>query len=299
MPIQRTPDRLAAAEFVGAKAHQSVAQSLTNADYTVINLTVTDFDSGGVVDLVADRFTVPPGKGGKWLLVGSVGYTANATGVRDCDITKNGTSVAQTQLINAGSAWTVVPASVVVDAAPGDYFQLRSWHNAGAAINSGQGAFSTYLCATYLGPTVLPKLDGGLSLIGHVAYSPTTTMTYETTSTTLVDLDPTNLAVTFIAPPSGKVLVRLQARCAVLVTTDAATVHWGLREGTTDVMPSEGLRQKTGLNTQTLTLPVSGLVPGRQYTWKFAQRINNGSYTAQTQVGSGVISGIMEVWAVQ
>lgn len=117
-------------------------------------------------------------------------------------------------------------------------------------------------------------------------------MAYTVSSTTLVDIDPTNLAVTFTAPASGRVLVRLTG-CA-LVSTANDHIYSQLREGTTPVGPQTIHFQGTFLSTHTASLLVSGIAAGSHtYKWAWRMDANTGS------MYGGPLHGpqVMEVWA--
>ncbi len=138
-----------------------------------------------------------------------------------------------------------------------------------------------------------------------LAYKKTTSGDVTTTSTTLADADATNLAVTFTAPASTNVLVRLSARCAVTAGNVGDYVSWGVRESTTDVAGSAG-------NTIVMRIDVA---PATRVTYQWVSiafvitGISAGSHTykwshaaiAASTVGIGANANcpaIMEVWSV-
>lgn len=109
-----------------------------------------------------------------------------------------------------------------------------------------------------------------LSELATVIHSPAAT--YTTTSLSDVDVDATNLAVTFTAPANGKVDVTLESR-----VQGTNFLVWALREGTTTVA------SLTILNAiqarPRVTMRVTGLTPGTAYTYKWAWRVNTGTGT--------------------
>ena len=159
-----------------------------------------------------------------------------------------------------------------------------------------------------LGATQLdfPGQPGGMGLIGRTYYNPNETggggsTLYTTTSTTFVDVDATNLAVTFIVPPSGRVMVRLTATCYVAAAGFAH--YWGLRESTTILTPQYNATQSTNVESKSAVLHVvSGLNPGDTKTWKWAYRVS-GASTSGIRVGGSQVNdaagaATMEVWTV-
>lgn len=99
--------------------------------------------------------------------------------------------------------------------------------------------------------------------------------TFTSTSTTLVDVDATNLSVTFTVPPSGKVVVRMSGLCR---EAGGNNVYLGVRSGSSTVSGTEA----TGMSGASFSRPnyqveVSGLTPGDSLTYKMAYRCDAGT----------------------
>lgn len=150
-------------------------------------------------------------------------------------------------------------------------------------------------------PSWQAAAGGGASLLGVNQYAPASLATYSTTSGTLADVDATNMKVTFTAPASGNVLVRLNA----WVDVGTANFLWvGLRESTTNLgIPTLATRGANSQQYLTAAIYLTGISAGSHtYKWSFS---TDGSGTAgRILVADGVNSGsnwfppaIMEVWA--
>lgn len=137
------------------------------------------------------------------------------------------------------------------------------------------------------------------ALLASVSYDPGTLGSYAVTSATLVDVDATNLAATFIAPASGNVMVDL-----IGVQTCAAdcALAWGLREGSSiisgyhrvNTVPSgEGDRQLRAMTS----VKITGLTPGASYTYKWAHARTTGSGSVSTFAGGVTGAAVMRVWS--
>lgn len=295
--IQRTPDVLAAAEFCGASVYKSTSPSVAHATVEVLGFDTKAFDSHGFHSGSSGRLVVPSGRSGKYLVVGIVQYAANGTGNRRARVSKNGTLIAQSshEATSTAAEVSAVEVACLVDLAPGDYVELSAYQTSGGALAVNGGSAATQFSMTYLGPTVLPKLGGGLSLIGHKHHVSASAPV--TTSTTFVDVDPTNFVVSFIAPPSGTVLVRLTA--SQYAAAAPTTQYWSLREGSTDIqsMIASETPVVNVISTPSKVFKVSGLTPGQQYTYKWGWRTSSSTATFYSIANGG--GATMEVWSVQ
>lgn len=115
-------------------------------------------------------------------------------------------------------------------------------------------------------------------------------------STTLSDVDATNLAVTFNAPSSGNVLVRLTA----YTFSDSGLVYFGIRESSSDVVPKRAVLNGTGgavEHVASVEFVVTGLTPAAAHTYKFACAASvEGQISADTS--SDYPAAVMQVIAL-
>lgn len=160
---------------------------------------------------------------------------------------------------------------------------------AGGVLAIGRLATGTPTGAKFVrddGTLATPAGGGSAVPLAVISYGPATAATVSTTSATLVDIDATNLAVTFTVPTSGKVLVTLNAWST---GGNTSTYQWGLRNGTTPVVGADhGINYNTP-NTpirQTALMYITGLTPGASLTWKWAHRLSFGSTAAGVSVSS-------------
>jgi hypothetical protein len=140
------------------------------------------------------------------------------------------------------------------------------------------------------------------AVLAEVIYNPGTETPVSTTSTSLSDVDATNLAITFTAPLSGAVIVQLHGMA--LAASSSTQIAWGLREGSSDIANSSRIIAMTGSATSDLALQtgiyqfkVTGLTAGSSYTYKWAHRRRSGTGTAQTIYGGNENVAHMIVYA--
>lgn len=167
-----------------------------------------------------------------------------------------------------------------------DYFMLSVLTSAGAvrevikvtAYNSGTGAATivraqegttgqAHTSGDKVTLSAYPSDFGGL--IAYTRYVAGSFTTLSTTSTTPVDVDATNLVVTFTAPPSGIVQITLNGYCSSSSTTSAQV--WCLRDGSSLVTASEVqmMFSTTASERRTAMMVITGLTPGTSYTYKW------------------------------
>lgn len=134
---------------------------------------------------------------------------------------------------------------------------------------------------------------GSAELLAAIAYAHATVDTsLSTTSTTAVDVDATNLAVTFTAPASGIVLVDLNALC---FRQTGGFQCWGLREGTTDIVAPVAITSTDQTVRLGVTLRLSGVSAGSHtYKWSWKQ---SAAGTSTLRHGPLYGPALMRVWA--
>ena len=138
--------------FVGCSLIGSVP-TINNNTTTTLDFTSENFDSDNFHNNTTNstRITIPTGKGGKYLFTGG-GYWGGGTGIRVIYLRKNGTTDLWEGDRVAGASVTSEFA-VVIDAAAGDYFEVRVYQNSGGTQtfnNGSQWGYNAFTC-TYLG----------------------------------------------------------------------------------------------------------------------------------------------------
>jgi len=134
----------------------------------------------------------------------------------------------------------------------------------------------------------------GAGLLAITAYNPSGTDTPILVGSQ-ADVDATNLAVTFTAPVSGNVLVRLT--CLVYAEAVGATLNFGLREGTLNIAGPVNVMEDAATGPVSIAsraFYLTGIAAGA-HTYKWAAS----SVSAQGNMRYGGTYGqaIMEVWA--
>lgn len=126
-------------------------------------------------------------------------------------------------------------------------------------------------------------------ILGVAAYAPSTESQYDNSTSTLSDVDATNLSVTFIAPPSGVVWVNLQATAQ----RNNGGATWGIREGSTNIARIVFDFNSGSIFTHKLSFRIDGLTPGSSHTYKWSH--------ATDTLYAGTVNGrspcLMSVWS--
>lgn len=163
---------------------------------------------------------------------------------------------------------------------------------------------------SYVWRDIVATASGAAStgLLAAISYNPANVTALSTTvnTTTFQDVDATHLAVTFTAPTSGRVLLRLSGLASRAGTSANLDVYWNVRDSIGDVV-GVGARAMTNSGSYvqaTLAQVVSGLTPGQSYTWKWGQRASaaGADWQAQLRVGgpvgtAGYGPATMEIWS--
>jgi hypothetical protein len=143
--------------FVGASAFHSATQSLANDTFTAVNYTSESFDTDTFHDNSTNntRFTVPTGKGGKYLVNALVRYATNSGGRRIVGLRKNGsTYIANTQEMGATGVASCEPSLLMTsinELAAGDYIEIMAYQSSGGFLNIAGGQDQSTLAIQYLG----------------------------------------------------------------------------------------------------------------------------------------------------
>lgn len=140
------------ARFVGARLYLSANQSIPNNVNTLVDLDTAAYDTLEMFDGSTPRLTVPAGyDDGFWHCLGLVTHAARAGGVRYADIWHNGAQDLSISNVHDSSLHWGILVSSIIEAAPGDYFELKAKQNSGSANNINGTAGSVWLIAHFLG----------------------------------------------------------------------------------------------------------------------------------------------------
>ena len=131
--------------------------------------------------------------------------------------------------------------------------------------------------------------SGLIALKEHIAGSAST---YQTTSTTYVDMDATNMAFSFVGPPSGLVLVRIGVMAYSSVNN---YVYINLRDAGGNLANTGSAVAYGGAPAKVSYAKRVSVIPGTNYNWKVGFRTDAGTMYVEN---SPERVQTMEVWAV-
>lgn len=141
--------------FVGCSVQKTTDQSVSSGTATLLTWDSENFDTDNFHSNVSNtsRFTIPSGKGGYYLVSGSIQWDANANGIRQVQLFKNGTKVNES--LGGGSVSSAnrsaVSFSFVVNVVATDYIELYGRQDSGSSLNVLSGTISSTAQITYLG----------------------------------------------------------------------------------------------------------------------------------------------------
>jgi hypothetical protein len=132
------------------------AQSIANDTGVAITMDAEEFDTDGYhsTSVNTSRITIPTGKGGYYLFVGSLRFAANGTGSRFIAFYKNGSPVARptrTNAVTESGATTWVNAVALLNVVAGDYFEVFGFQKSGGSLNVDNEQAETRFGCYFLG----------------------------------------------------------------------------------------------------------------------------------------------------
>lgn len=138
--------------------------------------------------------------------------------------------------------------------------------------------------------------SGGAALLAVTSYAPGSGGAIDTTSTTAVAMDATNLAITFTAPATGK--VRINATGRVIWVAGSGIVYWNLINGSTTLqeVAVSSLQPTNSSRRPLVAFHLTGLTPGASYTLKLGHRVSNADTTSRVSYGAANGPIIIEAW---
>lgn len=141
--------------FVGARARLNANTSVPDSTFTALPLAAEPIDSDAFHDNATNnsRITVPAGLAGKYLVIGKIGYAANATGYRQVTVRKNGSASLEvlTNTTVSALAQHEVMCAGIYTLAVADYLELLAYQTSGGALNAIAGDFYTALTLIFMG----------------------------------------------------------------------------------------------------------------------------------------------------
>jgi len=142
--------------FIGAKVYKATNQSISTGTVTAATFAAEEFDTNSFhsTSVNTDRMTIPTGLGGKYLVVGTFEWAANAVGQRTSFIYVNANIKYYATVNNMGATvGNITQISGIVDAAAGDYIQLQVFQDSGGALNliGNNVTYTTNFAIQYLG----------------------------------------------------------------------------------------------------------------------------------------------------
>jgi len=182
------------------------------------------------------------------ILIDCLSVSHNSDGTLNPAAVSSALSVSTVNVVLAGNG-----APTGTDGIDGDYWEDNTTGNRWGPKASG----------SWVG-TEINATNG--RVLAAMTYAPVTPITFTITGTTLAAFSSANLAITFVAPASGNVLVRQSG----VSSASAGNSFWGVSPSSSSPAVATGsvLSALSGSTlTQTVEQVVTGLTAGTSYTW--------------------------------
>ena len=137
------------APFVSAYA--ATGQAVVTSTATAILMDAELVDTDNVHSLLTNTSRLTIVTAGRYRVVGQVAWTANATGLRDATLLKNGTSSAITRVPASATGLHYQQVYDEILCAVGDYIELAGTQSSGGNLSTGSGVSTTFLKARWAG----------------------------------------------------------------------------------------------------------------------------------------------------
>jgi len=139
--------------FVGAKAYGTTNQSISHFTTTLVTWDSEFFDTDSMHSTSSNtsRLTIPAGKTGYWQITASLGYDANANGVRQVNFSKNGSYVNAEQVQATATYGNIVGYSNIMYLTAGDYIEVSAFQSTGGSLNLIKSSTESYFAANFIG----------------------------------------------------------------------------------------------------------------------------------------------------
>lgn len=143
----------AAAGYVGVSVYKSANQSIDPSADVVVTWNTEDFDTDSFHSNTTNtgRFTIPSGKGGKYLLTGTLNWEAGAGTYREVKIYKNGSILTRMVMFAGTNDGCNQSFACVYDLVATDYLEIAARHSNGGSFNVLGGSGFSRAQLTYLG----------------------------------------------------------------------------------------------------------------------------------------------------
>jgi hypothetical protein len=139
--------------FVGCSLNSSTNQSVSNDTFTAITWNQEDFDTSGFHSTSSNtsRITIPADKAGKYQVNAFIQFDDSATGQREFNIYKNGTSVKRTATTPGSNTFPSGIIPVILDLAVSDYIEVYVYQSSGSTKTLATSGASGHFSVSYLG----------------------------------------------------------------------------------------------------------------------------------------------------
>ncbi len=121
----------------GARVYSDAPQDLPNDTTVIIAFNQENYDTDGIHDNAVNNSRLTCQTVGKYLIVGNIRISSNATALRALSIKLNNTSYWGQLAIQAVNGTVTVPnVTTVIDMGVGDYVELAAYQTSGVGLTS-------------------------------------------------------------------------------------------------------------------------------------------------------------------
>lgn len=137
-----------------ARVYRTANQSITTTTLTLITWDAEDFDSDTIHSITTNtsRLTVPSGLAGVWSFHAQIEFQANASGLRELHLVKNGsTDIAVATIAATSSGVCSIDLQSLAQLAVTDYVEVKVQQTSGSTLTVDLGISKSFFECVWIG----------------------------------------------------------------------------------------------------------------------------------------------------
>jgi hypothetical protein len=130
-----TVDELSAGMAVGARVYHNADQAIATGTVTLLSFNSERWDTAALHDTATNNSRLTAPAAGYYLVIGQVDFAANATGIRQLYLRKNGTTYIAIANFAPHTQAARIEVTTIVHLVATDYVEILAYQDSGGSLN--------------------------------------------------------------------------------------------------------------------------------------------------------------------